>query len=311
MRTQQEWERPWDGVTAVSSPGGPRGGYVATTVGGTTGAVWREESDGWRHAASFPSGVTAGPVVADDRWIVGTLDGRLVAHTADDRVVWERRRRAALPTAPVGADPLIVVDFRGQVTAVEPATGQRRWTTRIDGVVDSSPTVADDTVYVAGTEQLAAVALGDGRCRWSTDCQTLLSPVPVAGGVVVAASDGTIRRVGTDGTTDWTVRTDRSVVQLAVHRTCVAATHDGTVVRLSPSDGAIRNRWTIPARPVALGTVGDRSVVCSRNHCWRLSDDDTTHRLWTSPIPVDGWRLLDDRLVGAGTIGVVVRTEGA
>lgn len=91
-------------------------------------------------------------------------------------------------------------ETRGQLYAIDAASGERRWTAEIRTDTRSSPAVADGVVYVGCSNGLSAVTT-DGEQAWRVDFEgkredgpyVKSSPAVADGRVFVGASDGRLR----------------------------------------------------------------------------------------------------------------------
>lgn len=90
---------------------------------------------------------------------------------------------------------------RGQLYALDAASGDRRWTADIEADTRSSPAIAGETIYVGCDDGLSAVTTDGkttGRVRFEPSDETHYvdsSPAVADGYVCVGASDGRLRAV--------------------------------------------------------------------------------------------------------------------
>ncbi|MFQ6547834.1 PQQ-binding-like beta-propeller repeat protein [Aestuariibius sp. 2305UL40-4] len=120
--------------------------------------------------------ITADPVVAGGR--IFTLDARsqVTAVATNGGVLWsqdlapalDRRRDASGGGLAFGAGRLFVTTGFGDLTALDPASGQVLWVQELDAPGGSAPTVFGDLVYVSARDSRAwAVEVETGRVRYT------------------------------------------------------------------------------------------------------------------------------------------------
>jgi len=98
---------------------------------------------------------------------------------------------------------------RGQLYAIETASGERQWTAEIKTDTRSSPAVADGLVFVGCRNGISAVTT-DGDNAWRIDFEAKRedgpyvksSPAVADGHVFIGASDGRLRAITTPTATD-------------------------------------------------------------------------------------------------------------
>lgn len=189
---------------AVANPDWPQpGGDPAHVVGHPqTGAVLNEA---WRtkigEGGGFRRKITAQPVVFGGR--VYTMDSNAVVSAFDLRRgarQWRvetkaKRDRSSNVGGGIAIDGglLVATTGRGDVVALDAATGAPRWRYQLGVPARSSPTIADGRVFLTTIEQqILALSAQDGKKDWShqaTAAQTLVlgEPAPAySDGVVVA-----------------------------------------------------------------------------------------------------------------------------
>lgn len=113
---------------------------------------------------------TLEPGVANDKARVFYLQGRQVraVEAATGEPLWAFRvgRGAGLR---YGSGRVLAVTARGEIYALEPATGRVRWTRGGEAKTEYQIyTVADGTLYSAESEKLRAVRLETGKTKWTT-----------------------------------------------------------------------------------------------------------------------------------------------
>ncbi len=165
----------------------------------TLGTVWSVKAG---RGSNTDAPLTAPPIVAGGRVFV--LDSRVTVRAfglEKGRRQWERDLTPEGERPRVGfgggmaydADRLYVVTGFGQITALDPATGETVWERRIAVPIRAAPTAHEGRVFITGTDnQLHAYDAATGKSLWThrgiTEAAGILSAVSpaVAGGVVVA-----------------------------------------------------------------------------------------------------------------------------
>jgi outer membrane protein assembly factor BamB len=193
--------------------------------------------------------------------------------------------------ASAAAGIVVVRDVDGQLTRVDPATGQRAWSVAT-GVSGSAPAVLDrELVYVAGVG-LAALSAADGRLVWKASEPGDVTAAPVASGarVFVGEEDGTLRcRDRATGLTRWTLKTRgalRAPALLDGDRLLVGTT-DGRFLSVSADEGEIRWTWRVGADIAHAAVLFDRRSVlfASYENVLYALDRDNGHLRWRAPLP--------------------------
>jgi outer membrane protein assembly factor BamB len=141
------------------------------------------------------------PVVLDDRIIIGTDQGRVVAMPRDGgKSLWEFdgvAEHAMVYGSPATADGIVVVGARDRnVYALDVATGKLLWTFPTRGDVDASPLISSGRVYIASRDRhLYVLNLKTGKELWSFNAARPISASPAIGSGVLVLADtgGTVR----------------------------------------------------------------------------------------------------------------------
>lgn len=201
-------------------------------LGGDARVIAVSKSDGtvrWR--ASVNSEVLATPVRAGDRVIARTVDGAVIALSADDGSrLWQYHQDQPLLTlrgnsAPVvvGGDIVVVGFDNGHLVGLDVRNGAQIWDTAItvprgrtdlERMVDiDAPLAVSGRVVFADSFQgkIAAVAVDTGRVLWSRD---------IASYSGVAFADGTLYTVD-DKSDIWALSAENGGTlwkQTALHR---------------------------------------------------------------------------------------------
>ncbi len=120
--------------------------------------------------------ISAGPVVAGDKLLLGTSNAELVAVSiSDGALIWKTSLSSEILALPRASHHRVVVRTSdGRLAAVDPGTGAIKWTHE-RGIQPlsvrslGSPTVHDDKVLDGyGGGKLIALELDDGRPLWET-----------------------------------------------------------------------------------------------------------------------------------------------
>lgn len=123
---------------------------------------------------SLRARITATPVIANG--VIYTLDARsqVTATSTSGQTIWSRNVAPATDNPSdasggglaIGSGQLFVTTGFGEVTAIDPATGNRLWTQDLDAP-SGAPAVFGDLVYVAGRDSTGwALDTSNGRIRW-------------------------------------------------------------------------------------------------------------------------------------------------
>ena len=177
----------------VNSPVSPRHRTDHPALGTTLSLAWSAtigEGDSRRNR------ITADPVVAQGR--VFTLDAlaTVAATSTGGATIWSRDLTPPRDNAgevsggglAYGDGKLFVTTGTGQLTALDPATGQEIWVQDLDASGTGTPTYNDGLVYlVSGDSTAWAIEADSGRVRWQLDSLTDINNV--AGGPAPAISD--------------------------------------------------------------------------------------------------------------------------
>jgi eukaryotic-like serine/threonine-protein kinase len=223
-----------------------------------------------RWSARLSGMVTGGVLLAGDTVYAATSrpEGRVYAlRRTTGKQIWRRSIN------PVGA-PLALIEGllvaqtqRGEVQALDPASGQLRWR-RPTGVarVAAMPASAGG-LLVATTDSLLRLSLADGRTthRAASPGMIVSAWVPFAGGLVAGTTDSQV--VSIDPATlrrNWTVRVDAPVLgsPAVLGDTLFLASRVGTVYRLDPSPRPVLRRIAALDWPVTTPlTIVNHNIV--------------------------------------------------
>ncbi|MDS0297229.1 PQQ-binding-like beta-propeller repeat protein [Halogeometricum sp. S1BR25-6] len=193
----------------------------------------------------------------------------------------------------------------GAVFAFEHETGAPVWEASIPavnradpGVVQFAPVVAGETVVVpvSGTEddvpdRLVGFARSDGAERFSVDLPASLAGAPASHGegVVFALLDGTLRRVGTDGTgiDAWRLDVGAAMSDVAVDDgTVYVGSATESVLAVDVATGEIRWRADLENTVFTRPLVADgRVFVGAADYYLYAFDADSGERRWRTETP--------------------------
>lgn len=131
-------------------------------------------------------------------FLVATDDGVLRAYGLPDGAPrWRFSVGEGLGAGPVVAPPgvgpdLILAGTTGGLHALKPTDGAVFWSVEVKGGVIARPAARGSAVYVGTSEGLVSYPVEGGKERWifRTPREVVAPPVPCAGGVLLAASDG-------------------------------------------------------------------------------------------------------------------------
>lgn len=110
----------------------------------------------------------------------------------------------------IGYDPLALKQAKGEITALDLASGAEKWRKDVPGGVVACAVLTDGLAVVTASDgKVRAYDLGDGRLRWFYDAGPagFFAPVAAAGGVVYAGDlKGVVHALQTaDGKPRWTL----------------------------------------------------------------------------------------------------------
>ena len=159
----------------LAADGGVAFAAVRSTQRQPPQIVALRESDGspaWSQPYSPRTAAAAAgaPSVSDGVLYVAMLDATVRAvdaSTGTER--WATRVNSVVAGAPpvVAGDAIVVVDARGQVYRLDPATGLRTWDFALNTTVGGTPAIAGTTVLVpTGTGDVVAIDLSSGEEVW-------------------------------------------------------------------------------------------------------------------------------------------------
>lgn len=222
--------------------------------------------------------------------------------------------------SPIGVDERLAYVFTkaGELFAVDYGRGEVEWTTSIrpvdeadPGVVQFAPLRVGDRVVVpvSGTEddvpdRLEGYDRDAGEHRFDREFESSISGAPAADGTaaIVPLLDGTVRRIGADGTEEWRVDVGVPLSDVTVA--------DGTAYAGSPAEELLAfdaatgdPRWRGPLENTLLTrplVAADRVFVGGADYYLSAFDRASGRRLWRAETPnavTSGPTRIEDRLV--------------
>jgi outer membrane protein assembly factor BamB len=268
-----------------------------------------------RWAARLSGMVVGGVLLAGETVYAATSrpEGRVYAlRRSSGKQIWRKS------ISPVGS-PLALVQGvlvaqtqRGEVLAMDPATGRIRWRRRSGVARTAAMDAGPGGLLVATTDSLLRLAVTDGKVIQRTASPgTIVSGwLPYAGGLVAGTTDSQV--VSIEPTTlgrNWAVRVDAPVLgsPAALGDTLFFASRIGTVYRIDPGphpmarqiaalDWPVTTSVSVVNRTILLGGADGtiRALRTDGSEVWRV-------RVWrpveVGPVP------LADGLVAIGGNG--------
>lgn len=225
----------------------------ASTLSGAVVALAREDGK-QRWSVDLGERVYSAPLVRDDGTLyVGSDAKRLVALSADGKVLWRLEVEGEADSGPVfGADGNVVFAAGSFVHSVRRG-GDLAWRFAAKGKVFTSPAVAADGLVIVGSQDDHVYAIGPGGAlSWSTDLGADVDAAAVIGddgAVFIGTDKGEVVRLDARGTIAWRTPVGgyvRGALSLARNGDVLAGTYGPVprVVRLAP-DGTIRGAFAI------------------------------------------------------------------
>lgn len=231
-------------------------------------------------SGAVPVPVSVTPLVFDEHVIVAGYDGRVrrFDRNLEDSKVLFRIREPIYATPVIDRQRGVVVmgGLWGSVVAFD-VDGNIVWRHRTRGKISASPTLLENGTHLAVVDRSKCLTILETRSGQVTNCKQLQgnwrdavalpgarsSPfaTPLALEDSLVYVDGpTIVRVDTGGKTIWSRTVSAEVraspaVDRAGGGVLIGAT-DGTICVLSAANGAIQERWSVPARVTASPVFG-------------------------------------------------------
>ncbi|WP_432559400.1 PQQ-binding-like beta-propeller repeat protein [Granulicoccus sp. GXG6511] len=250
-------------LVAVDPNGGGLTGWVAR--GDQLATVW------WAH----PGGVVLSLTALDDRVVVTTSAGLMVAYAENGRRLWSHHTPdlATAGVSALGRDHLVASTLTGDLVAHRVDNGDRIWRSAFDGGSDRRPAVLGDLVLVTTKDETLAAFGLDGTERWRSE--ELLDTVGVArsgGSLLVVSGSGEALRL--DAGTGRVVAA--SVIAFGADHQRLVGSPDGSGGALVGRDGV---RVIDPGTGRELGFVPGATAVRADSESWRVLTEDTLFTL--------------------------------
>jgi outer membrane protein assembly factor BamB len=268
-----------------------------------------------RWSSRLPGMILGGVLLAGDTIFAASSrpQGRIHAlNRIGGKPIWKTS------TDPIGA-PLALIDGalialtqRGDMLALDPASGKVRWRRRVGVSRTAAAPAGSGGVLVATTDSLMRISITDGKVTHrSASPGTIVSPwLAHGGGLLAGTTDSQLVSIRPDDLSlNWTLRVDAPVLDspAALGDTLFLATRLGTLYRIGPGPEPAAKRiaslhWPISA-PVTLvagqvllggadGTI--RALRTDGSEIWRV-------RVW-SPVEL-GPIAMGDGLIAVGGNG--------
>ncbi len=184
-------------------------------------------------------------------------------------------------------------DNKGQLLALDIASGKQRWTFRPKRLSSASngyfgghltsPVVVGGTVFVGAGKEVYALDAATGAMRWTFAAQDYVSSSATVSGDRIYISDfGHLYAIDQQtGALVWNFPTERSIYFApVVAAQTVLVTNGDTVVALDATSGKPRWNLNIPGEELIPGAVqGSRAFVKSTSNLYTL-DLATGKQLW-------------------------------
>jgi outer membrane protein assembly factor BamB len=238
-------------------------------------------------------------------------EGRIHAlHRANGKRIWRvSANPIAAPLAMIGG-MLVAQTQRGEVLALDPASGKVRWRRRV-GIGRTPATEAGaGSLLISTTDSLFRLSLADGRISHRVASPgTVVAPwLPHGGALIAGTADSQVVSIGpADLQRNWAVGVDAPVLgaPAAIGDTLFVATRIGGVYRINPASQPKAERiasleWPVTApvtilrRQILLGGADGtiRALRTDGSEIWRV-------RVWR-PVELGAIPLADGLLAIGG-----------
>lgn len=215
-----------------------------------------------------PSGGST-PVLQDDRLILDTLDGTLVALSADTgEIRWQNKRVGSLETIfgtpAAGAGLIFAGSIDQEVLGLSPGSGEPVWRRAVEGAVQQAPALSDDRLIVTTSKgYIYALRAGNGEVIWGRPLELgLQAPTIVAEQILVSTGRSLLSLDITSGTIDWEFQADSTIATQPVlfGKLILVGTERGVLHALDASAGQERWRTQLNGGLRAAPAVGDDTI---------------------------------------------------
>ncbi|MBM4415554.1 MAG: hypothetical protein FJ035_04745, partial [Chloroflexi bacterium] len=153
------------------------------------------ETPAWTRELGAP--VRTAATTDGTRVYVGLADDRMVAlRLADGELAWAHRSPNTLWSPPtIGGGAVYFTLRRGDVVALDAATGAERWRVGTGGSYFAAPAVADSVLVVAADELLVGIEAASGRVLWEVpldEARVVRTPLVLPKHIVIAGAAGVL-----------------------------------------------------------------------------------------------------------------------
>ena len=278
---------------------------------------------------SLPVAPGAAGALDDDRVYIPLGDEWLMALDRETgTLAWTREFEANSP--PLAHDGTLFIASRGDIRALDAATGEDRWTKRIDSAV-TAPLVWDSGWLIAVAQDGTVIALraSDGRELWRRTLGSSTVHPPVPGGtdlLFLSLMDGRVVALRlADGTVLWEQRLPGTLSEPAVapKRVFVGST-DNFFYAFDDENGKLEWKWRGGGDVIGATYDGELLYFASLDNIIRAVKPGNGNQLWkkeTGTRPVLPPRAFDGIIVLPGVApaitvfvaktGVVMATHNA
>jgi outer membrane protein assembly factor BamB/predicted Ser/Thr protein kinase len=242
----------------------------------------------WRHGLRL-NGESA-PVSLDDTLVVDTLDGSLIALSADTgEVRWHSKRVGARETmfgAPGAGSGLVFVGtLDGEVLGLSLASGGLIWRSSVQGTVQAAPLLDHDRLVVTTAKgYLYVLRAGSGQVIWGRPLQLgLREPTVGAGQIVVSAGTLLSALDMGSGTANWEFQAASTITTrpATFGNLVLVGTERGVLHALRASDGLEQWRTQLNgALSAAPAVSADAIFIVDRSGGLTALSADAKRVLW-------------------------------
>jgi len=198
------------GVAAAPPPSSavyprqPATGHGLTCLAGSGVRCFASDSMERRWEA-LPGTRTFELVMAPDAILAGSTAGLHALDPTDGSVRWRWRSGAEVFSPAVESSFAYASDRAGRVAAIRLTDGEIRWQRRLDGWLYTPALVAGQLITGGRGAIVYALDQDTGETVWTRKLaqELVYRPVAVGNGVVVTAFDGSVIRLGRDGSIRW------------------------------------------------------------------------------------------------------------
>jgi outer membrane protein assembly factor BamB len=268
-----------------------------------------------RWSSRLPGMIVGGVLLVGDTIFAASSrpEGRIYAlRRSNGKQVWRTSTDPIGTPLTMAGGLLVAQTQRGEVLAVDPATGKVRWRRRVGVARTAAAAAGSDGVLVATTDSLVRLSSASGKViHRIASPGTIVSPwLSHRGALVAGTTDSLVISIRPeDLSRNWTLQVDAPVLAslAALGDTLFVVTRAGTLYRIEPGPEPrlkpiaslgwpVTSPVTIARRQVLLGGADGtiRALRTDGREIWRV-------RVWR-PVEV-GPLALSDGLVAVGGNG--------